>query len=321
MQYKDYYKVLGVEKNATADEIKKAYRKLVRKYHPDVSKEADAHGRTAEINEAYAVLSDSEKREAYDSIGSSAYRRDGQDFQPPPDWNYGFGHSAGGAGAEEFSDFFEQLFGRARRSASSGGRAEGFQQSQPSMRGSDQYAKIELDIADAYHGAERTLTLRHLVLDEHGHPATEEHSLHVKIPKGVREGQHIRLAGRGNPGIGGGPAGDLLLEVQFRADQRWRAEGRDVYQRLRLAPWEAAQGASVTVPTPTGDTKVVVPANSKPGSKLRLKERGIPGSPAGHLYLELDIAWPAADSEQARQAYAELAKAFPSFNPRADGDR
>lgn len=320
MQYKDYYKILGVEKNATADDIKKAYRKLVRKYHPDVSKAADASERTAEINEAYDVLSDPEKRQAYDSIGRGGQTFDGQNFQPPPDWDYAFNYSIHGAETGEFSDFFEQLFGRAR-SAHSGGRTRGFDRSHASMRGDDQYAKIELDIADAYRGAERILTLHHLVFDERGQPVTQEHQLNVKIPKGVYEGQHIRLAGRGNPGIGGGPAGDLLLEVQFKADPRWRAEGRDIYQRLQLAPWEAALGASVTVMTPTGETKVTVPANSRAHQKLRLKERGIPGSPPGHLYLELDIACPAADTEQARQAYAEFAKAFPSFNPRAGGGR
>lgn len=320
MQYKDYYKILGLEKTATADDIKKAYRKLVRKYHPDVSKEANASERTAEINEAYDVLSDVEKREAYDSIGSRGYAGDGQDFQPPPDWHYGF-QDGGGADAGQFSDFFEQMFGRAGRSARGGGRSAGFGGGHASMRGSDQYAKIELDLADAYHGAERTLTLRHLVPDEQGYFAPQEHTLNVKIPKGVYAGQHIRLAGRGDPGIGGGAAGDLLLEVQFKTDPRWRAEGRDVYQRLRLTPWEAALGASVTVQTPSGEAKVTVPANSKPNQKLRLKERGIPGATPGHLYLELDIAWPPADNDQARQAYAELAKAFPTFNPRTGGGR
>lgn len=316
MQYKDYYKILGLEKTATADDIKKAYRKLVRQYHPDVSKAADASERTAEINEAYAVLSDQEKRQAYDSIGSGTYSHEGQDFQPPPDWNYGFDYANGGADGGEFSDFFEQMFGRARSS-----RHGGFGDARAAMRGNDQYAKIELDVTDAYHGAERTLTLRHLTLDQHGQAVPTEHTLNVKIPKGVYEGQHIRLTGRGDPGINGGPAGDLLLEVQFKADPRWRTEGRDVYQPLRLAPWEAALGASITVQTPSGETNVTVPANSKPNQKLRLKERGIPGAKPGHFYLELDIAWPTADNDQARQAYAELAKAFPTFNPRTGGGR
>ena len=318
MDFKDYYKVLGVEKTASADEIKKAFRKLVRKYHPDVSKEADAGVRMVELNEANAVLSDPEKRAAYDSLGAQAQRGGGGggEFRPPPNWDAGFEFSGAGAGAGmgagEYSDFFEQLFGRSARQ-----RSHGHAGSAPAaQRGEDHHAKIELDILDAYHGSERTITLRGAHLDAQGQVVHDERSLQVKIPKGVRAGQLIRLVGQGSPGLGGGAAGNLFLEVHFTPNPRWRVEGADVYQPLPLAPWEAALGASVEVGTPTGTVEVTVPAHSRAGRKLRLKGRGIPSATPGDLYLELNIAQPAADSDSARAAYAELAKAFPHFNPR-----
>jgi curved DNA-binding protein len=315
MEFKDYYKVLGVEKTATEDEIKKAYRKLARKYHPDVSKEPDAAARMAEVNEANTVLSDPEKRAAYDELGRRTHARGGQEFRPPPNWDAGFEFSGAGGDGEDFSDFFEQLFGRAARGQRA--QARGGMGGRPAqMRGEDHHAKIELDLLDAYLGAERTISLRSARLDEAGHVVDDERQLQVKIPKGVREGQHIRLAGRGSPGYGGGPPGDLLLEVAFRPDARWRAEGRDVYQRLALAPWEAALGAAVEVQTPGGAAEVTVPAGWKPGRKLRLKGRGIPGTEPGDLYLELEIALPPADTEAARAAYAALGKAFPAFDAR-----
>jgi curved DNA-binding protein len=316
MEFKDYYSALGIERTASGDEVRKAYRKLARKYHPDVSKESDAALRMAEVNEANAVLSDPEKRAAYDELGTRTHARAGQDFRPPPNWDAGFEFSGAGVdGDGEFSDFFEQLFGRAARGpraqarGGSGGRAA-------AMRGEDHHAKIELDLQDAYQGAERTISLRSARLDEGGHVVNEERHLQVRIPKGVREGQLIRLAGRGGPGFGGAPAGDLLLEVVFKPDSRWRAEGRDVYQRLPLAPWEAALGAAVVVRTPTGDAEVTVPAGWKPGRKLRLKGRGIPGTEPGDLYLELEIALPPADSDAARAAYSATAQAFPGFDAR-----
>ncbi|MBG9387056.1 DnaJ C-terminal domain-containing protein [Caenimonas aquaedulcis] len=312
MDFKDYYKILGVEKTATEPEIKKAYRKLARKYHPDVSKEADAAVRMSEVNEANAVLSDPEKRAAYDSLGSQPHAQAGRDFRPPPNWDAGFEFTGDGQGGGQFSDFFEELFGRAAH----GQRAQAAGRRPAASRGEDHHARIELDLLDAYHGAQRTISLRQPRLDEQGRVVMQDHQLEVKIPTGVREGQHIRLAGRGEPGYAGGPPGDLLLEVAFKPDARWCAEGRDVYQRVPLAPWEAALGGPVVVGTPTGDAEVTVPAGWKPGRKLRLKGRGIPGKDPGDLYLELELALPPTDTEAAREAFAALAKAFPSFDAR-----
>ncbi|MGE0496952.1 MAG: DnaJ C-terminal domain-containing protein [Ramlibacter sp.] len=321
MEFKDYYKTLGLDKSATQDDVKKAFRKLARKYHPDVSKEADAAARMAEVNEANAVLSDPEKRAAYDALGQQTHARAGQEFRPPPNWDAGFefsGDGSGGAGLH--SDFFEELFGRAARGQRAqrpggAGGGGGFDGRQPQMRGEDHHARIELDLLDAYHGAERTLSLRGAHLDDAGHVLQQERELQVKIPQGVREGQHIRLAGQGSPGFGGGPAGDLLLEVVFKPDARWHAQGRDVYQRLPLAPWEAALGAQVNVHTPTGEAEVTVPAGWRPGKKLRLKGRGIPGKEPGDLYLVLEIALPPADTAEQRAAYEALGKAFAGPTP------
>ena len=328
MEFKDYYQVLGVSKSATAEDIKKAYRKLARKYHPDVSKEADAAARMTEVNEANAVLSDPEKREAYDALGRQAPHRPGQDFRPPPNWDAGFefsdGSGAAGGPDGEFSDFFEQLFGRHARAQRARGqqyreapRDAAWGGTPPPSRGSDHHAKIELDLLDAYQGAERSLTLRGARLDEAGRMVHEQRNLQVKIPKGVREGQLIRLTGQGSPGTGGAPAGDLFLEVQFKPDPRWRAIDRDVYQPVAVAPWEAELGAVIEVQTPAGALEVTVPAHWKTARKLRLKGRGIPAATPGDLYLELTVALPPAHSDAERAAYTAMAKVFPRFDPRA----
>ena len=311
MDFKDYYQVLGVDKSADADAVKKAFRKLARKFHPDVSKEADASARMSEVNEAYAVLSDPEKRAAYDHL--AAGRRAGQDFQPPPDWGSGFeftgrggaGGGPGAAGGEDFSDFFESLFGRARARAA---------------RGGDHHARIAIDLADAYAGAARTLSLRGARLDDAGRVVTEERRVEVRIPKGVKEGQLIRLAGQGTPGHAGGAAGDLYLEVHFNDDARYRVVERDVHETVPVAPWEAALGASIEVPTPAGRVEVRVPAGSQTGRKLRLKGRGIPAASAtgsaGDLYLELQVVLPPATGERARELYETMAREM-KFDPRA----
>jgi curved DNA-binding protein len=307
VEFRDYYKILGVEKTATAVEIKKAYRKLARKYHPDVSHEPDAENHMKEVNEANAVLSDPEKRAAYDQLGSRY--QTGQDFQPPPDWDAGFEFSGGAPSspeAAEFSDFFANLFGHAGRNK--GGH--GYQ-----MRGEDRHAKILIDLPDTYHGASRAIILHAPRVDEQGRVAIREHTLNVRIPKGVKEGQHIRLTGQGSPGQGGGPAGDLYLEVHFKPDPRYRMEGRDVYETVPVTPWEAALGAAIDAPTPSGTVQVKVPAGSQTGRKLRLKGRGIPGDPPGDLYVVLEVVLPPADTDKAHQIYETMAREL-AFNPR-----
>lgn len=309
MEFKDYYDMLGVARDATADEIKKAFRKLARKYHPDVSKEPNAEARMKEINEAFTVLSDPEKRAAYDQLGQRYHA--GQDFHPPPDWDAGFefsGRGFSGADAAGFSDFFSELFG-GHMGRGTSGRTH-FQ-----MRGEDHHAKIMLDLEDAYHGATRTVTLRVPRTDQFGRVKLADHTLDVHIPKGVREGQLIRLTGQGSPGMGGGAPGDLYLEVHFKPHGRYRAEGRDVYATLPLAPWEAALGASVQAPVPDGTVEVRIPEGSQSGRKLRLKGRGIPGSPPGDLYLVMEVVLPPATSPKARELYQTMAREL-AFNPR-----
>jgi curved DNA-binding protein len=324
MDYKDYYRILGVDKTASADEVKKAYRKLARKYHPDISKEDNASERMAEVNEANAVLSDPEKRAAYDAL-ADAPRHAGAGtggFRPPPGWeeqdfHFRSGNGATPEGDADFSEFFSQMFGHAARARHAGAGSQGRQA--PDMRGQDQHASIELDLLDSYSGAQRSLHLRTTVLDDDGQPVARDKELQVTIPKGVREGQMIRLAGPGGPGLGKGPAGDLLLEVHLRHDPRWWAEGKDVYQPVALAPWEAALGGAVQVKTIAGEFEVTVPAGSRPGRKLRIKGKGLPAAAPGDLYLVLGIALPEPQTDAQRQAYEALARAFPSFDARQHG--
>jgi curved DNA-binding protein len=308
MEYKDYYKIMGVARNATQDEIKRAYRKLARKYHPDVSKEADAEARFKELGEAYEVLKDAEKRAAYDQLGANW--KGGQEFSPPPNWNSGFEFSGGSAGdAADFSDFFASLFGREFR-------AGGTRRTPPHAKGEDHHAKVLIDLEDSYQGATRAITLRVPMLDSQGHVITKDRLLNVTIPKGIRAGQHIRLSGQGSPGAAQGAAGDLYLEIEFRPHPLYRIDGRDLYLDLPVAPWEAALGATVKVPTPGGIIELKIPEGSGSGRKLRLKERGIPGDPPGDFYVMLAIALPPADTEAARDLYRKMAQEL-NFNPRA----
>jgi curved DNA-binding protein len=302
VEFKDYYQALGVERTASADDIKKAYRKLVRKYHPDVSEHKDATEKTKELNEAYDVLGDAEKRAAYDALGQG--RRHGQEFEPPPDWGqqYDFGGGGGAGSAEDiFADLFAQM-GRGQRAGARGGRGGGGFQ----MRGEDIHAAIAIDLRDAYQGATRTISLR---------VQQQDKTLSVNIPKGVTPGQQLRLAGQGHPGMGGGAPGDLYLEIQLSADARFRVEGASVYQNVAVAPWEAALGASISVPTPSGAVEVTVPPGSQGGRKLRLKGRGIPAAQPGDLYLILEVVLPPATSERARELYEAMARDL-AFNPR-----
>lgn len=327
MEFKDYYKTLGVARDATQDDIKGAYRKLARKFHPDVSKEKDAEARFKEIGEANEVLKDPEKRAAYDAAGSQWERQQAaggaprggpQDFQPPPGWDAGFEFSGRGGddgfGGGDHSDFFEALFGRAR--AGRAGGAGGARRPDMQMPGQDHHAKVMVELEDAYRGAQRSISLRMPALDDQGHGVMRERTLEINIPKGIREGQQLRLAGQGGPGLGSGPAGDLYLEIAFNPHPRFRVDGRDVYVDLPLAPWEAALGASVSAATPDGDVELTIPPGSAAGRKLRLKGKGIPGNPAGDLYVVLAIALPPADGAKAKAAYEAFAAAF-EFNPRA----
>lgn len=310
MEFKDYYDTLGVARDATADEIKKAFRKMARKYHPDVSRETNAEARMKEVNEAFAVLSDPEKRAAYDQLGQRFHA--GQEFRPPPDWDAGFEFSGRGfsnAEAADFSDFFSELFG-GRMGGRAGTRGASFH-----ARGEDHHAKILLDLEDTYQGASRLVTLRVPRMDEHGRTVLAEHTLNVRIPKGVREGQVIRLSGQGNPGLGGGPPGDLYLEVRFKPHARYRVDGRDVYAALPIAPWEAALGATVKAPLPDGAVEVRIPEGSQSGRKLRLKGRGIPAATPGDAYLVLETVVPPANTPKARELYQTMAREM-AFNPR-----
>ncbi len=313
MEFKDYYKIMGIERDATQDEIKRAYRKLARKYHPDISKESDAEAQFKEVGEAYAVLKDPEKRVAYDQLGANW--KGGQDFHPPPDWDQGFEFRGGDANhfnAEQFSDFFESLYGQA---ASSQG-FEGETHREFHIRGEDTHAKVVIDLEDAYKGASRTITLKQTVLGEEGRPYIKERKLNVKIPKGIRQGQHIRLAKQGERGMGRGESGDLYLKIEFHSHALYHVEGGDVYLNLPIAPWEAALGAKVKVPTPTGVVELMIPENSSGGRKLRLKGRGIPGKQPGDFYVVMQISLPPVDSEAAKTAYRNMEKEL-AFNPRA----
>ncbi|MEP6739067.1 MAG: DnaJ C-terminal domain-containing protein [Caldimonas sp.] len=304
MKYKDYYETLGVARTATQDEIKSAFRKLARKFHPDVSKATDAEARFKEINEANEVLKDPEKRAAYDQMGSGL--KNGQEFQPPPNWDEGFEFR--GAEGADIGDLFESLFGRRSRGSASRQRA--------SAAGEDHHAKVLIDLEDSYRGAERSITLRVPAEGSDGRVALQERTLDVHIPKGIRAGQHLRLAGQGAAGFGGGRAGDLYLEIEFKAHPRFRVDGADIYVDLPLAPWEAALGATVDAATPEGTVQLTIPPESLAGRKLRLKGRGLPGKKPGDLYAVLSIALPKADADKSRAVYEEMAKAFPDFNPR-----
>jgi curved DNA-binding protein len=311
MEFKDYYQIMGVARDASQDEIKRAYRQLARKYHPDVSKAADAEARFKELGEANAVLKDLEKRAAYDKLGQNW--KAGQDFRPPPDWNAGFEYAGDGAAtgdAGDFSDFFESLYGR--QFAGAGRSRPDYQ-----ARGEDHHAKVLIDLEDAYRGATRVITLQTPKMDEQGRVAMAAHKLNVTIPLGIRAGQHIRLSGQGAPGIGQGKPGDLYLEIGFNPHAWYRLDQRDVYLDLPLAPWEAAMGATVQAPTPGGVVELKIPPGSASGGKLRLKGRGIPGSTPGDFYAVLQIALPVAEGEAEKAFYGTMAEQFKAFKPRA----
>ncbi len=329
MEYRDYYKVLGVARTATADEIKKAYRRLARKFHPDVSKESNAEQKFKEVQEAYEVLKDPEKRAAYDQLGSEW--KSGQQFRPPPDWGSGFEFSGGprqgragarhGARMEEFeeaegfSDFFSSLFGnRGFGGGGAGGNPFGGRETRAAR---DHHARVDIDLEEAFAGTTRTLELKRPELKPDGTLELKNHTVRVTIPAGVTDGQLIRLAGQGEQASGGGRSGDLYLEIHIRPHRLYQLEARDVTLTLPIAPWESALGATVTVPTLGGGVEMRIPANSQSGQKMRLRGRGLPGQPPGDQYVQLKVVVPPANSPEARAFFEEMKQKL-DFNPRAD---
>ena len=322
MQYKDYYKILGVEREADKAAIKKAYRKLARKYHPDVSKESDAEARFKDVSEAYNVLRDEEKRAAYDELGANWQA--GQDFRTPPGWrqahpdfgtggdSYTYYGSQGGSGPD-VSDFFESLFGHG---AFRGGG--GFYESPGSGSGQDQHATVQIDLADAFHGTTRQLSLSEPVLNESGQIVNRQRTLNVKIPRGISEGQTMRLQGQGVASPGSDLRGDLFLEVTFAPHPVYKVEGKDISLELPVAPWEAALGGKVAVPLPDGrSVNLSLAAGSSGGKQLRLKGKGIPSKTPGNLLVTLRIAVPAELTTREREAFEALRDAS-DFDPRAN---
>lgn len=295
MKYKDYYGLLGVDRTATDDEIKRAYRKLARRYHPDVSSEEDAEERFKEINEAYEVLRDPEKRSAYDRLGAGWNA--GDDFTPPPGWEF----SASGFEGEQFSDFFESLFGGVR----GGFRFDERARRAPRAR---RAGELAIDLEDAWRGTTRAVTIEQTIIDARGHLRPQARTLNVRIPAGVTDGQQIRLS---DP-----EGGDILLEIRIRPHRFYRIEGRNVHLDLPLAPWEAALGTQVQVPTLGGEVEMRVPSGTRAGARLRLKGRGLPGSPPGDQYLTVRLVNPPADSEAAREVFEQMRETLP-FDPRS----
>jgi curved DNA-binding protein len=291
VEYKDYYQIMGVGRDASAEDIKRAYRKLARKYHPDVSKEKDAEARFKEVGEAYEVLRDPEKRAAYDALGT---RKPGEQFRPPPDWQFDHGAETG-AGAH--SDFFEELFGGLGR-----GRRTSFR-----SRGFDTSGQIEVTVEEAFRGTERRLSLQRVAVDERGRAQPTTQQLNVRIPPGVVDGQRIRVPSQGEPGMGGGPAGDLFLEVRLLPHRWFRAEGRDIWLDLPVTPWEAALGETIRVPTLGGRVDLKIPKGSQTDRQLRLRGRGLPGNPPGDQLVVLKIMAPAPQSPAEEALYKQMA--------------
>ena len=310
MEYRDYYKILGVERNAKEAEIKTAYRRLARKYHPDVSKVADAEKKFKEVGEAYEVLKDSQKRQAYDQLGADW--KSGQNFNPPPGWEDVFSNvgsagntSSAGFGASGFSDFFESMFGGGFAQSGGAGfnQSGGFRQAGYQSKGADQHANISIVLEDAFQGKTKNIRL------------SNGRNLDVKIPAGITSGKRIRLAGQGSQGAGGGPNGDLYLEVTITPHRLFKIDGKNILLDLPISPWEAVLGAQVQVPTLGGRVEAKIPAGSKSGKKLRLKNRGLKGKPVGDQIVTLLIMMPDCNSDEDKKYYEDMAKRF-DFEPR-----
>jgi len=313
MEFKDYYQIMGLKPEATSDEIKRAYRKLARKYHPDVSKEADAESKFKELGEAYEVLKDPQKRAQYDGIrqqgwhAGQQYRPDGQGARKGPGF---YTEEINPEDLGAFSDFFTSIFGQ-----QPGRGYSPFAREAAASRGEDVHYSIDVRPEDSYHGTTRTIEFPVVEMTDTGQLVRKTRTLNVKIPKGVVNGQHIRLKGQGGPGYRKGPSGDLYLEIKMVDREPFHIDGRDVSVIFPVAPWEAALGAQVRVPTLGGPIEVKIPPNSQTGNKLRLKGRGLPGNPPGNQYIILQIVTPPAMSQTAKDLYQEMAEKIP-FNPR-----
>jgi curved DNA-binding protein len=314
MKYKDYYEILGVARDASEADIKKAYRKLARKYHPDVSKEKGAEEKFKEVAEAYEVLKDPEKRAAYDQMG---FYQPGQDFRPPPDWGERFGQ-AGARGFEDPGDIdlFDLLSGLGLHRGAAGGRRGSGEFRMP---GQDYEVTMHASVEDLNRGAEVEIPLAATEMTPDGQLRRNTRNVRVRIPKGATAGQRLRVPGKGGAGIGGGPAGDLYINIELRPHDRFKVSGHDLYLEVPVTPWEAALGASVDIPTLDGRVTVKVPPGSRAGQKLRVRGKGLPRPKAeepGDLYAVLQIVTPAVLSEGEKDLYRQLAEAS-SFNPRA----
>ena len=309
MKYKDYYDILGVARDATDEEIKKRYRILARKYHPDVSKEPDAEKRFKEMAEAYATLKDPEKRAAYDQLGT---RKPGEEFRPPPEWATQFGEGAATFDDMDLADLFASLAGHAAHARRGGRHGPA-----GAMRGQDYEITVPITLEEAYRGTEVSLDLSTTEIDDAGHLRRVPKRITARIPKGPTDGQVLRLPGQGGKGIGGGPAGDVYVNIALRPHRLFRVSGHDLHLDLPLAPWEAALGTAVEIPTLGGKVCLKVPPGTQGGQRLRLAGRGLPrpdGS-AGDLYAAVAIAMPRDLTERERKLYQELAAAS-KFDPR-----
>ena len=309
MEFQDYYKLLNLNKNASQDDIKKAYRKLARKYHPDVSKEANAETKFKQIKEAYEVLKDPEKRAHYDQLGQ--HYKQGQGFEPPPGWQQqrGAGVHSQHFDTNDFSDFFSSMFG---------GGGPGFRQQSRPQRGQDQTTKMDVTLLEAFNGSSRQLNLQHQTINpKTAQPELHTKTINIKIPAGIKDGQSIRVTGQASPGYNGGPAGDLYIEIHVLNDKHFTLDGKNILLNLPITPWEAALGAEIEVPTMAGKVKLKIPEGSQTGKKMRLKGRGMPGKEPGDQIVILNIEIPVITNDEQRALYYQMAKTM-DFNPRAN---
>jgi curved DNA-binding protein len=299
MKYQDYYQILGVSRDATQADIKKSYRKLARQYHPDVSKDAAAEEKFKEVNEAYDVLKDAEKRQAYDRFGSNW--KQGHEFDPS-------GYASGGFSGGDFSDFFESIF--------SGGFQQGspFRQQRP--KGADHHLKLDISLEEAYQGGTKTIQFTQKPTGTERLAKPEMKKLKINIPKGVASGQKIRLSKQGQAAANGGEAGDLYLEMNILPHRYFKLDNQDITLRLPVTPWEAATGATLKVPTLDGEVELKIKAGMQSGQKMRLKGKGMPGGEKGDQFVEILIQTPPADDEKAQKFYSDMKKQF-DFNPRS----